>query len=73
MALFGLADVAQACPFLDVNQTRPWGIANNVAQPSQRLSETITFACCATLPTIALPPSPTDTFCTVMAAPPWLR
>jgi len=50
MALFGLADVAQACPFLDVNQTRPWGIANNVA-----------------------PPSPTDTFCTVMAAPPWLR
>src|SRR5882724_1425371 len=37
------------------------------------LSETITLACCVTLPTIALPPSPTDTFCTVMAGAPWLR
>jgi hypothetical protein len=26
------------------------------------LSETITLACCVTLPTMALPPSPTDTF-----------
>jgi hypothetical protein len=37
------------------------------------LSETITLACCVTLPTMALPPSPTDTFCTVMAGSPWLR
>jgi probable addiction module antidote protein len=37
------------------------------------LSDTITFACCVTLPTMALPPSPTDTFCTVMAGSPWLR
>src|SRR5258705_12474699 len=29
------------------------------------LSETITLACCVTLPTMSLPPSPTDTFCTV--------
>ena len=38
-----------------------------------RLSETTTRACCVTLPTMALPPSPTDTFCTVMAGSPWLR
>src|SRR5205814_5488793 len=31
------------------------------------LSDTITRACCVTLPTMALPPSATDTFCTVMA------
>ena len=37
------------------------------------LSDTITLACCVTLPTMALPPSPTDTFCTVMAGSPWLR
>src|SRR3954451_21775073 len=37
------------------------------------LSETITRACCVTLPTMALPPSPIDTFCTVMAGSPWLR
>src|SRR2546429_8497257 len=37
------------------------------------LSETITLACCVTLPTMALPPSPTDRFCTVMAGSPWLR
>src|SRR5467141_4857946 len=37
------------------------------------LSETITLACCVTLPTMALPPSPTDTFCTVNAGSPWLR
>src|SRR6185295_19609534 len=36
-------------------------------------SDTITRACCVTLPTMALPPSPTDTFCTVMAGSPWLR
>ena len=35
------------------------------------LSETITRACCVTLPTMALPPSPTDTFRTVMAGSPW--
>ena len=34
------------------------------------LSDTITFACCVTLPTMALPPSATDTFCTVMAGSP---
>ena len=37
------------------------------------VSDTITFACWVTLPTMALPPSPTDTFCTVMAGSPWLR
>src|SRR5260370_6147181 len=37
------------------------------------LSETITLACCVTLPTMALPPSWTDTFCTVMAGSPLLR
>jgi hypothetical protein len=37
------------------------------------LSETITLACCVTLPTMALPPSPTDTFCTVMAGSLLLR
>src|SRR5882757_4274425 len=37
------------------------------------LSETSTRACCVTLPTMALPPSPTDTFCTVKAGSPWLR
>src|SRR6202043_3107918 len=36
------------------------------------LSETITLACCVTLPTMALPPSSTFTFCTVMAGSPWL-
>src|SRR4051812_38123269 len=30
-------------------------------------SATITLACWVTLPTMALPPSATDTFCTVMA------
>src|SRR5229473_134900 len=37
------------------------------------LSDTITLACCVTLPTMALPPSWTDTFCTVMAGSPLLR
>ena len=36
-------------------------------------SETITLACWVTLPTMALPPSRTDTFCTVMAGSPRLR
>src|SRR5260221_4743104 len=36
-------------------------------------TETITLACCVTLPTVALPPSPTDTFCTVTTGSPWLR
>ena len=37
------------------------------------LSDTITLRCCVTLPTMALPPSATDTFCTVMAGSPRLR
>src|SRR5215213_8261219 len=37
------------------------------------LLATITLACCVTLPTIALPPSATDTFCTVMAGSPRQR
>jgi hypothetical protein len=37
------------------------------------LFETIIFACCVMLPTMALPPSPTDTFYRVMAGSPWLR
>lgn len=36
-------------------------------------SETIMLACCVTLPTMALPPSCTDTFCTVTAGAPLLR
>src|SRR5882724_1085933 len=42
-------------------------IAHGCAGP---LSETITLACCVTLPTMALPPSWIDTFCTVMAGSP---
>jgi len=38
-----------------------------VAADAVDLSETITLACCVTLPKLALPPSPNDTFCTVMA------
>src|SRR5207245_8750457 len=41
--------------------------AIRAAGAADTLSETITLACCVTLPTMALPPSPTDTFCTVMA------
>ena len=37
------------------------------------LSDTITRACWVTLPTMALPPPATETFCTVMAGPLWLR
>ncbi len=37
------------------------------------LSFTTTLACCVTFPTIALPPSATETFCTVMAGSLWLR
>src|SRR6266702_6850602 len=44
-----------------------------VAAAAGRLSETITRACWVTLPTMALPPYPTDTFCTVMAGSRWLR
>ena len=46
------------------------GIAGVIAQESasaECLSETITLACCVTLPTMARPPSPTDKFCTVTA------
>ena len=49
----------------------PFG-ASCAAEPAF-WSDTITRACCVTLPTMALPPSPTDTFCTVMAGSPWLR
>src|SRR6266478_847008 len=48
-------------------------IRASVTAGAAPLSETITLACCVTLPTMALPPSPTDTFCTVMAGSPWLR
>ena len=48
-------------------------IAHACASRFASTSETSTRACCVTLPTMALPPSATDTFCTVMAGSPLLR
>jgi hypothetical protein len=48
-------------------------IAQACVPRSASPSETITLACWVTLPTMALPPSRTDTFCTVMAVSPRLR
>ena len=73
--------IAHACASRFVSRHRAAVRLDQASGPSRHpspralgyLSETITLACCVTLPTMALPPSPTDTFCTVMAGSPLLR
>src|SRR5665213_3081519 len=72
----GVIAHARACRLapaeLCVPAPRP-DVGASVTAVAPPLSGRITLACCVTLPTMAWPPSPTDTFCTVTGGSPLLR